>query len=195
MRTEAISAETSKNGANRSHSGEFVRLWNFLVKQINSHRVNRFNVAGPAFSVSPSQLEAVLQYIETQQEHHGTRTFQEEYRELLRRHGIDFDERYVWDRILNCAFSAASYGRIESWGAAPGSCELCAIGAKKGTGMTRAFSAASFFFILRFLGRRPRFAAANPCCGGLVLDAAPLALNPRMRSPHPATSLRRTPHH
>ena len=50
-----------------------------------------------AFSVSPSQLEDVLQYIETQQEHHRTRTFQGEYRELLRRHGIDFDERYVWD--------------------------------------------------------------------------------------------------
>lgn len=50
-----------------------------------------------AFSVSPSQLEAVLQYIDAQQEHHRTRTFQEEYRELLRRHGIDFDERYVWD--------------------------------------------------------------------------------------------------
>ena len=50
-----------------------------------------------AFSVSPSQLEAVLQYIQTQQEHHRTRTFQDEYRELLRTHGIDFDERYVWD--------------------------------------------------------------------------------------------------
>jgi REP element-mobilizing transposase RayT len=50
-----------------------------------------------AFSVSPSQLEAVLQYIEVQQEHHRTRTFQEEYRELLRKHGIDFDERYIWD--------------------------------------------------------------------------------------------------
>jgi putative transposase len=50
-----------------------------------------------AFSVSPSQLATVLQYIETQQEHHRTRTFQEEYSELLRRHGIDFDERYVWD--------------------------------------------------------------------------------------------------
>ena len=36
-----------------------------------------------AFSVSPSQLDAVLQYLETQQEHHRTRTFQEEYRELL----------------------------------------------------------------------------------------------------------------
>jgi len=50
-----------------------------------------------AFSVSPSQLEAVLQYIEAQQEHHRTRTFQDEYRELLRKHGVDFDERYVWD--------------------------------------------------------------------------------------------------
>jgi putative transposase len=50
-----------------------------------------------AFSVSPSQLKAVLQYVEGQPEHHRTRTFQEEYRALLRRHGIDFDERYVWD--------------------------------------------------------------------------------------------------
>ena len=50
-----------------------------------------------AFSVSPSQLEAVLQYVEAQQTHHRTRTFQEEYRDLLRRHGVDFDERYVWD--------------------------------------------------------------------------------------------------
>ena len=50
-----------------------------------------------AFSVSPSQLDAALQYVETQQEHHRTRTFQEEYRQLLCRHGVDFDERYVWD--------------------------------------------------------------------------------------------------
>jgi len=50
-----------------------------------------------AFSVSPSQLDGVLAYIETQQEHHRTRTFQEEYRELLRRHGVDFDECHVWN--------------------------------------------------------------------------------------------------
>jgi putative transposase len=50
-----------------------------------------------AFSVSPSQFNAVLRYIEAQHEHHRTRTFQEEYRELLRKHGVDFDERYVWD--------------------------------------------------------------------------------------------------
>jgi putative transposase len=50
-----------------------------------------------AFSVSPSQLDAVLQYIDAQQEHHRTRTFQEEYRDFLGAHGIDFDERNVWD--------------------------------------------------------------------------------------------------
>lgn len=49
------------------------------------------------FLVSPSQLDAVLQYVSKQHEHHRARTFQEEYRELLRRHGVDFNERYVWD--------------------------------------------------------------------------------------------------
>jgi Transposase IS200 like. len=50
-----------------------------------------------AFSASPNQLEAVLNYVQAQQEHHRTRTFQEEYRQLLRKHGVEFDERYVWD--------------------------------------------------------------------------------------------------
>jgi hypothetical protein len=50
-----------------------------------------------AFSVSPSQLESVRRYIDGQQEYHRTRRFQEEYRELLRNHGVDFDERYAWD--------------------------------------------------------------------------------------------------
>ena len=50
-----------------------------------------------AFSVSPSQLGGVLEYVQRQEEHHRARTFQEEYRELLRKHHIEFDERYVWD--------------------------------------------------------------------------------------------------
>ena len=49
------------------------------------------------FSVSPSQLETVLDYVQKQEEHHRTHTFQEEYRELLSKHGIEFDEQYVWD--------------------------------------------------------------------------------------------------
>ncbi len=50
-----------------------------------------------AFSVSPSQLDAVLEYVENQEEHHRTRSFQEEYRDFLRKHRVEFDERYVWD--------------------------------------------------------------------------------------------------
>jgi REP element-mobilizing transposase RayT len=50
-----------------------------------------------SFSVSPSQLQAVLDYVESQEEHHRTRSFQEEYRDFLSKYGIEFDERYVWD--------------------------------------------------------------------------------------------------
>ncbi len=49
------------------------------------------------FSVSPSALEAAEKYIHGQQEHHGKVTFQDEFREFLRKHRIDWDERYVWD--------------------------------------------------------------------------------------------------
>ena len=49
------------------------------------------------FSVSESQVQKVSRYIENQEEHHRTITFQDEYRELLRRHGEKWDERYVWD--------------------------------------------------------------------------------------------------
>jgi REP element-mobilizing transposase RayT len=50
-----------------------------------------------AFSVSPSNVEQVKLYIENQEEHHRKMTFQEEFREFLRRHEITWDERYVWD--------------------------------------------------------------------------------------------------
>lgn len=48
------------------------------------------------FSVSESRLAAVVRYIEQQEEHHRKITFQEEYRELLRRHNQTWDEAYVW---------------------------------------------------------------------------------------------------
>ena len=49
------------------------------------------------FSVSQSNVEGVRKYIENQEEHHLKLTFQDELRLLFKRHGIDFDERYVWD--------------------------------------------------------------------------------------------------
>jgi putative transposase len=50
-----------------------------------------------AFSVSESNVEAMTIYIQKQAEHHRKFTFQEEVRELLKRHRMNFDERYVWD--------------------------------------------------------------------------------------------------
>jgi REP element-mobilizing transposase RayT len=50
-----------------------------------------------AFSVSQSNAEAVVRYIESQRAHHQKKTFQEELREFFRRHEVQFDERYVWD--------------------------------------------------------------------------------------------------
>jgi REP element-mobilizing transposase RayT len=50
-----------------------------------------------AFSIGPKDLESVLSYIDGQEEHHRTKTFQEEYRSFLKHYGIEFDERYVWD--------------------------------------------------------------------------------------------------
>ncbi|HVT02231.1 MAG TPA: IS200/IS605 family transposase [Thermoanaerobaculia bacterium] len=49
-----------------------------------------------AFAVSRSNVTAVAKYIETQEEHHRKRTFQDEYKRLLARHGIEFDVRYLW---------------------------------------------------------------------------------------------------
>ena len=49
------------------------------------------------FSVSPTHRADVEVYIRNQEEHHRKKTFQEEFRTFLKRYGIDYDERYVWD--------------------------------------------------------------------------------------------------
>jgi REP element-mobilizing transposase RayT len=50
-----------------------------------------------AFSIGYSQIVAVRDYIANQAEHHRTISFQDEFRTLLARYEIEFDERYVWD--------------------------------------------------------------------------------------------------
>ena len=49
------------------------------------------------FSVSLSNLESVENYIINQEMHHRKLSFQDELRALLRKHNVDWDERYVWD--------------------------------------------------------------------------------------------------
>lgn len=50
-----------------------------------------------AFSVSKKQIDRVIKYIETQEEHHNKKCFKEEYRTFLDTYNIGYDERYVWD--------------------------------------------------------------------------------------------------
>lgn len=80
-----------------------------LVEEIKTSSSARIKEEGPklrdfhwqngygAFSVSQSNVDEVRRYISNQEEHHRVKTFQEEYRLFLKRHGIEFDERYVWD--------------------------------------------------------------------------------------------------
>ncbi len=50
-----------------------------------------------AFSVSESGIPAVTRYIATQEEHHKTRSFQEEFVAFLKKNNVAYDERYIWD--------------------------------------------------------------------------------------------------
>ena len=50
-----------------------------------------------AFSIGESNVEALKRYIRGQKKHHGRVTFQDEYRQFLKRYQIKYDERYVWD--------------------------------------------------------------------------------------------------
>lgn len=50
-----------------------------------------------AFSVSESNIQSVREYIANQKEHHRVKSFEEEYRTFLEKHGVAYDERYVWD--------------------------------------------------------------------------------------------------
>jgi putative transposase len=49
-----------------------------------------------AFSISASHVPEVAAYIERQEEHHRTKSFQEEYLSFLKEYNIEYDERYVW---------------------------------------------------------------------------------------------------
>jgi REP element-mobilizing transposase RayT len=50
-----------------------------------------------AFSVSPSHVDALIRYIEAQEEHHQVVSFQDEFRRICQKYGVAIDERYVWD--------------------------------------------------------------------------------------------------
>ncbi|MCE5278800.1 MAG: IS200/IS605 family transposase [Planctomycetaceae bacterium] len=75
------------------------------VKSLSSLWVNRtfpsaqkfyWQVGYGAFSVSKSQARAVARYIAKQEQHHHKQTFEEEFLELLKKHEIEYDPKYIW---------------------------------------------------------------------------------------------------
>ncbi|MDQ0291873.1 IS200/IS605 family transposase [Oligosphaera ethanolica] len=69
----------------------------WLKRQDPSLKVFAWQNGYGIFSIGVSQKEVLQHYIDGQMEHHRTHTFQDEYRAFLRKHGIKYDEKYVWD--------------------------------------------------------------------------------------------------
>jgi putative transposase len=61
------------------------------------HRLFAWQEKYGAFSVSASQLDNIIEYIRSQEAHHRKMTFQEEFLALLKKHRIEYDERYLWE--------------------------------------------------------------------------------------------------
>jgi putative transposase len=80
-----------------------------LLEEVKSHSSKWMKTKAPdlsnfywqdgygAFSVNPTEVDTVVNYIARQKEHHARLTFQEEYRAFLKKYHIEYDERYVWD--------------------------------------------------------------------------------------------------
>ena len=68
-------------------------------KWINEHPGHarfEWQEAYGAFTIGISQVPATIAYIESQEEHHRKRSFEEEYIAFLKKHNVEYDERYVW---------------------------------------------------------------------------------------------------
>lgn len=69
----------------------------WLKTQGNEFRDFHWQAGYGAFSVSQSNVVEVRRYIEQQEEHHRVQSFQDEFLAFLKRHGMEYDERYLWD--------------------------------------------------------------------------------------------------
>lgn len=69
--------------------------WINLEKLVPGHHF-RWQEGFGAFSYCKDEVDTVVKYILNQEEHHGKQSFIDEYRMMLRKFGIDFDERYIF---------------------------------------------------------------------------------------------------
>jgi len=80
-----------------------------LLEEIKSHSSKWMKTKGDdfrdfywqdgygAFSVNPREIETVVAYIANQHQQHAKKSFQEEYRDFLKKYNVTYDERYVWE--------------------------------------------------------------------------------------------------
>jgi len=69
----------------------------WLHRDLKGHENFWWQSGYGAFTVSANQKDIVYNYIANQAEHHKKMTFKEEFVALLEKHGIPYDERYIWD--------------------------------------------------------------------------------------------------
>ncbi len=54
-----------------------------------------------AFSYGHSQIDTVVKYIQNQESHHAKKTFKEEYLEILKKFNVEYDEKYLFEWIID----------------------------------------------------------------------------------------------
>jgi len=76
---------------------ELKRVSDIWLKTEGGLRHFQWQAGYADFSVSASNLERVKRYIENQKQHHRRMGYQDEVRKFLRKHSMEWDERYIWD--------------------------------------------------------------------------------------------------
>jgi hypothetical protein len=69
----------------------------WVHKTFPDRQIFAWQVGYAAFGVSPSQKPTVLDYISKQEEHHRKISFKEEFVSFLKKHEIEYDEKYLWE--------------------------------------------------------------------------------------------------
>ena len=75
----------------KTHSSKWIK------QKSNSYQNFYWQRGYGGFSVNPTEIEIVKNYILNQEVHHKKSSFQDEYRLFLKKYNIEYDERYVWD--------------------------------------------------------------------------------------------------
>jgi putative transposase len=82
----------------------------WVHETFSEHRSFAWQEGYGAFSIGVAQVDATIAYIQSQAEHHRRTTFQEEFRMFLKKHGIEYDERYVLGVAFDRPYGTKGHG-------------------------------------------------------------------------------------